>query len=167
MNYPTTPIDEARFWIKVCVPEDASDPIPCWEWQGNRKTGTGYGLIWVGRRAMRAHRVMLQLCSGRPVPSALFGCHACDNPCCVSPHHIFLGTRRDNHDDMRTKGRGFVPPKSSARRGDTHPKAKLTRKQVQTILAALAKGVAGRTLARRFGIADSRISEIRHGRAWV
>lgn len=96
-----TPIDpETRFWAKVDRTDD------CWTWTA-ATTGSGYGRFghqnarggWVA-----AHRFAYELANG-PIPDGMFVCHKCDNPPCVNPSHLFLGTHQDNMRDMDAKGR--------------------------------------------------------------
>lgn len=76
----------------------------CWEWNG-RRNDRGYGLFAVTHAAARrAHRVIWELVNG-PIPSGMVVCHRCDNPPCVRPDHLFLGTQADNMRDMQAKGR--------------------------------------------------------------
>jgi hypothetical protein len=75
----------------------------CWIWNGGREKA-GYGWIFVRGKKMAAHRLGYELFVGI-IPSGLFVCHHCDNPPCVRPDHLFLGTRQDNFRDMRQKGR--------------------------------------------------------------
>lgn len=87
------------------LPSDFSSRINrlsgrCWEWTGRRDRG-GYGLY----RGKRAHRFMYELNYG-PIGDGRLVCHRCDNPRCVSPAHLFLGTALDNHADMKSKTRG-------------------------------------------------------------
>jgi len=89
-----------RFWEKVA----AGDPDECWEWQGSRHP-FGYGTINVQRRPVTAHRIAYQFAHG-DVPAGLYVLHHCDNPPCVNPAHLFLGTAKDNTEDMMAKGRG-------------------------------------------------------------
>lgn len=89
----------ARFWSKV----NKAAPNGCWEWFG-AKTPGGYGTFWTGSEKIQAHRWAWQEANG-PIPKGLLGCHKCDNPPCVNPEHIFIGTHKDNHDDAKKKGR--------------------------------------------------------------
>jgi hypothetical protein len=77
----------------------------CWEWQGATDPN-GYGRIsWPGFPAL-VHRAMWVTMYG-PIGAGLFVCHRCDNPPCVNPDHLFLGTRLDNIRDMVEKGRAM------------------------------------------------------------
>jgi hypothetical protein len=97
LNKP--PLEE-RFWSKVAV---TTNPEECWEWQA-AKTTKGYGRITVEDRQLRAHRVSWYLTYNHwPELHVL---HKCDNPACVNPDHLFLGTDRDNMKDMIHKDRG-------------------------------------------------------------
>lgn len=90
-----------RFWAKVRTGPD------CWEWQAARSP-QGYGRFQLDGRAQRAHRVSWEMAHG-PVPAGLFVCHHCDNPACVRPEHLFLGTPSDNTKDAFAKGRQTNP----------------------------------------------------------
>lgn len=106
---------EDRFWGHV----DKSDPEGCWIWTGamvwsptRRKYGytTTYGYTFIGSRAdgslrmIHAHRLSWMIANG-PIPEGMQVLHKCDNPPCVRPDHLFLGTKSDNSKDMVSKGR--------------------------------------------------------------
>lgn len=104
-----------RFWSKV----DKNGPLfpklnsPCWLWMAF-KSERGYGQTIIKRKPYKSHRVSWMLVRG-PIPHLnLCVCHHCDNPSCVNPDHLFLGTHTDNMRDKENKGRGNQP------RGDTH-----------------------------------------------
>ena len=105
-----------------------------------------------------AHRFAWTLVHGA-IPDGMCVLHACDNPSCVNPNHLWLGDRADNARDRDEKGRGGP----SIRKGDDHGMAKLTAEQVFEIRAA-NKG--GNALAFRFGVARSTITRIRNRQNW-
>ncbi len=104
--------DVSRFWENVEKPSGDG----CWVWTGHRVAHRGgYGIFKLrGNRPMRAHRYSYELAHGPIDDPRLFVCHHCDNPMCVRPEHLFLGTAKDNHDDMVRKGRHARGPKLSA-----------------------------------------------------
>jgi plasmid maintenance system antidote protein VapI len=144
-----------RFWKYVNKTDG------CWLWTGSRTTG-GYGQFGVGGRKgtpIGTHRVAWALANGA-IPDGLCVCHRCDNPPCVRPDHLFLGTLADNFDDMRAKGRN--------ERGMAHHYAKHTDEQVIEVRRAYADGqVSQAELVRRFGIASTTIGNIVHRRTWT
>jgi hypothetical protein len=108
------------------------------------------------RRKKRAHRLIWEECFG-PIPEAMFVLHKCDNPSCVNPDHLFLGTHKDNIRDMVSKGRGVD------NRGIRHGMSKLTEDDVRAIRASTEPGPV---LCRRYGVVKSTISVIRSKKAW-
>jgi hypothetical protein len=77
----------------------------CWEYQGG-KNNLGYGMIRDDKKMRTTHRVSYEEHTQTKIPSNLVVMHSCDNPCCVNPAHLSLGTRKDNTQDMLQKGRG-------------------------------------------------------------
>lgn len=90
-----------------------------------------------------------------PIPDGLFVCHGCDNPRCLNPDHLFLGTHADNMADKVHKGRS---PK-----GEDHPMVILDEDQAAEILFSGERGV---DLAEKMGVSTSTVSAIRHRRIW-
>lgn len=100
----------------------------CWEWFGSKRNG--YGRMIIGsrtdgtRKSVSAHRISYELTYGE-IPIGMEVCHKCDNPSCVNPSHLFIGTHQDNIDDRERKGRNIVFT------GEEQPRAKLTKKAVK------------------------------------
>lgn len=134
----------ARFWTKVEKTET------CWLWRG-KITPNGYGSFSYRNRWYPAHRFLMETLRGS-LPHHLFVCHACDNPLCVRPDHLFLGTTEDNMRDMREKGR--------------RP-AKLNAEQVREILHLLEDtGLTLHQIAERFGVTKQTVWKIHRGKFW-
>lgn len=92
-------MEPSRFWSKACVLDESE----CWEWQGSRNW-QGYGWAQPSGKNRGAHRVAWLLTHGS-IPDGLWVLHHCDNPPCVNPSHLFLGTATDNERDKVRKGR--------------------------------------------------------------
>jgi hypothetical protein len=152
-----------RFWAKV----EKTDG--CWVWTGG-KFVRGYGSFRPGRRgdaSVRAHRFSWELTNG-PIPEGMIVCHRCDNPSCVRPDHLFLGTNQDNTTDARRKGR-LRPPRTAFERrsrGEKHWAAKLTWATVAAIRTAASAGQSQRSLARRYGVNRVTIRNVVRGTTW-
>lgn len=143
---------EDRFWSHVAKSGD------CWEWVGTRRR-EGYGLFWNGERQVRAHRFAWELEEG-PIPEGKSLCHSCDNPPCVRPSHLFVGTQRENLEDMTRKGRRSTPFRDQDQRGSKNRYAKLTDEQVAHIKGMAAAGHYQDDIAARFGISRANVSYI-------
>ena len=145
-----------RFWSKVKV----LGIDDCWEWQG-ASDGRGYGHFSFKHRADKAPRIAWFLFSGT-YPGKLDVLHKCDNPPCVNPNHLFLGTAKDNAIDMVKKGRC----KSKGLPGEQSGNAKLTTNQVILIKRLLALGYGTTLIGKQFNVYPSTIHFIKQGETW-
>jgi|SRR3990167_672660 len=128
----------------------------CWEWIGAH-TDVGYGVF--GRPMRGAHRVSYALYYGK-LPANLLVCHKCDNPKCVNPHHLFLGTHSDNMKDRNTKGRNVV-------RGERHGLHKLTNDEVVDIRELYANKIFSQyELADLCGVSVMTINWAVNSKSW-
>jgi len=149
-----TSLLEQRFWERV----DRRNPDECWLWLAGKTTG--YGTIWNGTKDVLAHRLSYELEHGY-LSDSMDVCHTCDNPTCVNPNHLFLGTHRDNMVDRDKKGRGKIPDN----RGENHGLARLTKLQVIEIFSLRGKE-SRRITANRYGISSGYVSRIQSRKAW-
>ncbi len=133
-------------------------PSGCWEWSGFRN-GSGYGMFGIGGKTIRAHRYSYEMHKG-PIPTGLLVCHSCDNPPCVNPDHLWLGTHRDNGQDMSKKGRGTKTPSVHS---EQHPLSKLTKDKARAIRADARPA---RIVAAEYGVSSSLVEGIRRGTHW-
>lgn len=129
----------------------------CWEWTGARNT-RGYGTY----SARLAHRVAYAEARGA-IPDGMYVCHHCDNPPCVRPDHLFLGTPTDNVRDMIAKGR---VPRRNMPRGEDNPNALLTEGLVLTIIRRYRAGESPRVIAADIGLKFRTVESIAHGERW-
>jgi hypothetical protein len=128
----------------------------CWLWIGHRDPN-GYGRLNVNGQPLLAHRLSWQLHNGDMGDSYVL--HKCDNPQCVNPTHLFLGTQSENCDDMWSKGRA----KPGHVFGEKHGMSKLTETQVLQIRSSEG---SLRSLAKMFGVSSPVISDIKNGKTW-
>ena len=133
-----------HFWSKV-------QKSNCWEWTGSTKNG--YGLLRVNGSDYYAHRISYAITNEDPGKFCV--CHTCDNPKCVNPSHLWLGTHLDNMGDMVAKRRHS--------HGEKTPQAKLTKEQVKEILESKE---THQILSDRYGVSRRHIGDIRTGVCW-
>lgn len=148
------PIAE-RFWEKV------EKTAGCWLWTG-QKHPQGYGFLDIKnssnkRVVLIASRVIWEWENG-PIPDGMQVCHSCDNPPCVNPAHLFLGTNQDNIDDKVAKGRQM--------KGEAVPNSIVTEAEVIEMRRRHAAGEMQKDLAVEFGISRPTMSNIIRGVTW-
>jgi len=132
----------------------------CWLWTGTRHH-TGYGRIEIQGKSMGAHRAIWILLNG-PLRPDQHVCHRCDNPPCVNPDHLFIGTRSDNMRDCVAKGR-----KNPAHpKGESHPRSRLTEASVRAMRVESMRGDSTSVLSERYGISASQVQRIIAGKRW-
>jgi|SRR5579872_378553 hypothetical protein len=136
--------DKCRFMSYVNITDT------CWLWLGS-KNRSGYGkLCFLDNQHSTAHRVSYQLFNG-PIKDDLFVCHTCDNPSCVKPGHLWLGTTQENKKDQLVKDRGGK---------------KLKESDVLEIRKLYDNGIGSATIARLFNVSCSLISNIAKRYCW-
>lgn len=167
-----------RFWDKVQITET------CWIWIGGKRDSRpamAYGCFyWQGARGS-SHIIVWTIANERP-SGGLDVCHKCDNPSCVNPSHLFLGTRSENMRDCSRKGRtgpqrhpesrargerhGSKTKPERLRRGENNPIHKLTEENVIEIKKSLRQGCTKLSLARAYGVSEKAIYQIAYGICW-
>lgn len=159
MGKPTMPLMD-RLYSHVCIDSVSG----CWEWNGTRRNG--YGRLIVGsrtdgtRKSESAHRLSYKINFG-VIPDGMEVCHKCDNPACINPQHLFVGTRQDNVLDREQKGRNVVHT------GEEKTNSKLTRKSVKDARWEYAhKRTSYQTLANRYGVSKRTIMNAIKGVTW-
>lgn len=137
-----------RFHTKYII-----DPITgCWNWTGAR-TSAGYGELGLNGKIVTAHRLSYMIFRGE-IPDGFLVCHTCDKPECVNPDHLFLGTNRDNVNDMIQKGRQNLSNAPNGRRngqsGEKNYQAKLTEPDVLEIRRLYSIGLNRKEITQLF-----------------
>ena len=130
----------------------------CWIWTGGQShsASMAYGAFRIGDKVLAAHRVSYALHKG-PIPHGMCVCHHCDNPLCVNPEHLFLGTIKDNNQDATRKGRNP--------HGERHGLSKLNEIQVKQIIKL--KGILPvRKIAPMYNVSQTSINNIHRNRTW-
>ena len=155
MDYDITPSLVERFHAKYQKAEPG-----CWEWTA-ALAGKGYGQIKIPgtRRQAYAHRLSYQIHKGA-IPAKTEVCHTCDNPKCVNPAHLFLGSRKENAQDAAQKGRVHISPI-----GHNGVLAVSQVKRIKEIFRLNLMSIA--EVARAFDVSHTTISKIRRGLRWT
>ena len=156
---------ESRFLAKIKKNENSG----CWEWIG-AKNDSGYGIISFGKRKnckrILSHRLSYEMYRGN-ISENMCVCHSCDNRICVNPNHLWLGTKKQNSQDMIAKGRGKYPGPKNPTKGELSGKSKLTEKQVNEIRNKYKMGLSnGVQLSKEYKVRHSTIYEILNNKRW-
>jgi hypothetical protein len=146
-----------RFWDKVKRDSDNG----CWEWTSAIGSKYGHGSFSLNGKPVYAHRLSWEIHNGS-IPKGKIVCHHCDNPKCVNPKHLFMGTQRENVADMMRKGRHKPPPKKIREPKPGYFK-KITAQQVEEIKGLRLMGIKLSRIANQFGVSDSMVSRIASG----
>lgn len=147
--------EQDRFYAKCRKNADSG----CLEWQAYRNTG-GYGTFYKdGGIFILAHRWAYERVFG-PVPEGQFVLHRCDNPRCVNPDHLWLGTKLDNARDRDQKGRRI------ALRGEQHGRSKLLAEQIIEIRGLGAGGMTSYRIAKLYRVDSKTVRDILTRKLW-
>lgn len=142
---------EERFWSKV------KKTNKCFYWTAYKFNG--YGRLNVNGKNTPAHRFSYELNKGK-IPSGMCVCHSCDNPLCVNPEHLWLGTRKDNNLDRTSKGRSVV--------GEQRSQSKLSWGMVNDIRKIYSEGkYSQRELCKKFNISQPLLCKVVNNKNWV
>jgi HNH endonuclease len=139
----------------------------CWIYMGSLNDA-GYGIAGLGGRGDgvdRTHRITYRHFNGE-IPDGLYVCHRCDVPCCCNPHHLFAGTSKDNHDDMRSKERHSNPPINLHDRGEYRYNAKLSEADVTEMRRMYEAGSSIYRIAKTYGLCQSVATRIVRRISW-
>jgi hypothetical protein len=152
-------IDEIRFWSKVNV---SGQNKGCWYWESSRHT-FGYGYFRINKKTYLAHKLALIFWNNGNEEEGLQVLHSCDNPACCNPKHLRWGTPKDNIYDAIERGSHKKPP---VYRGESHPKAKLTWENVDTIRKMRSENVPVKKIAEQYLVAPKTIYSVISFRNW-
>lgn len=147
-----------RFFTRIQVDDNG-----CWNFS-DIQPHTGYGKFHSNGVTWRAHRWVMWATGRISSSDKMCVLHQCDNRACVNPDHMKLGDRYDNAQDLKNRGRSHLI--RSPKLGSKNPSAKLCEKVVLDIRAAIKSGEMGKSVAARYGVSSTTISEIKSGKVW-
>lgn len=146
--------DEQKFSMRYKIM-----PNGCWEWTGSRDQD-GYGAFkssFMGQTYRRAHRFSWAYHNNQIIPKGMFVCHECDNPCCVNPNHLWLGTPEENTIDMINKGR---------RRSDIGERSAQAILKEEQVIKILLDARPYSVIAHEYGVHTQTIASIKNRDSW-
>lgn len=146
--------DRARFYKNIKFNENG-----CWDWIGGSRDKDGYGKTYVNTKITKVGKYSYELHIDK-VPEGMWILHHCDRPSCCNYQHLFLGTAKDNTQDMIKKGRKKIQLGSEA------SSAKLREEQVKEIKQLIKNGVRVRDLCKKFNVHHATIGSIKSGKSW-
>lgn len=177
--------DRDRFLTKV---DKAEADNQCWNWNSKYIDKDGYGRMWLHGSQVRSNRLAYYF-HYNVDPKELQVCHTCDNPTCCNPHHLFLGTSKDNLEDAAKKKRmcsgerasiirrmndtagvknGHYTQPGKTPKGGNHGMAKLTESQVLDIYNNFKKwGKSQTVVANEFGVTQAQVWSIINKKTWL
>ncbi len=140
-------------------------PSGCWEFQGKKKAGSTYGQLTiysntarVPKRMFSAHRVSYAFHNGID-PESLSVMHSCDNPICINPEHLELGTHKKNMQEMADRKRSTI--------GEINPNHKITEADVIAVVERIKAGESNMAISKDLPISHAMVSQIRHKKNWI
>ncbi len=145
---------EDRFKKRIKI-----DKNGCWIWVGSTNN-RGYGTFWNGKVADFAHHFSWEIANHQTIPNGSFILHSCDNPSCVNPSHLRLGSHKDNMEDMLSKGRQRVP------KGEESGRCKYSEKIIRAIRFRAANGENTKILEKEFNISRQYLKDIIDRKYW-
>lgn len=154
INFPEY-LEKIKYKISVLTLRNDTD---CWNWLGMLDKRDNRAYMKVGSRRWPVARILMLVKHG--AVGSLQACHECDNPQCVNPDHIWLGTCKDNQKDKWNKGRAVQ------KLGEDSPKAKLKQKDVEDIRREFGTGTNTVELAHRYNISVSTVYSIVGRKRW-
>ena len=147
--------------VNYILSNSTPKPNGCIEWN-NAKNAAGYGVIRINHKNYLVHRFLYQLTHGK-IDDNLLVCHECDNPPCANPEHLFLGTHKENTDDMLEKERESKSPRNT---GENHGKSKLTEQDIINIRKLYRDGNTQIEISKIYSVSNMCISHIVNNKRW-
>lgn len=147
---------EERFWAKV----DRRGPNDCWIFTGKGRYSGDYGLLKFNSARLAAHRVSWEIANNMKIPDGQIILHICDNPPCVNPSHLKVGTRKQNAIDMVEKGRNSITV------GEANPNSTIRLSDVLEIRRLMTLDMSCMEISRHLGIKYTTVWGVYNGKTW-